>query len=129
GEVHQQRCERPHFDPLAAAVFEMAHLVAHDLDPLVGRKQRALRVIAGDADDQPVDDIQRAPDDVAMAVGDRIEGAGIDPDALLHLSSHHFGAGASAGSSLSLSPLPSATSGSRATETTRSPSPNLKMTT
>src|SRR5216684_9167868 len=87
GEMHQQGVERPDLDPLVVAVFEVAHLVADDLDPLVGREQRALGVIAGDPDDQMIHHIQGAPDDVAMAVGDRIEGAGIDPDAPFHLSS------------------------------------------
>ncbi len=40
----------------AIAVLEMGDLVAHDLDPLVGREQRPFAVVAGDADDQPVDD-------------------------------------------------------------------------
>ena len=72
-----------HLDALGIAVFEMSDLVADDLDPFVGREERPLAVVAGDADDQPVDDLDRPPNDVRMSVGDRIEGAGIDPDARL----------------------------------------------
>src|SRR5712691_8250117 len=142
--MHQQGVERLDLDPPGVAVFEVAHLVAYDLDPLVGREQRALRVVAGDPDDQMIHHIQGAADDVAMAVGDRIEGAGIDPDAPFHLSSPSplLGSGSSvsglsssaavsssASSPFSATPFSSATSGSRATETTRSPSPSLKITT
>src|SRR5579862_3717485 len=143
--MHQERIERPHFDPLGAAVIEVLHLVLNDLDPLIGREQRPLGVVTGDADDQMVDDVQRAPDDVGMAVGDRIEGAGIDPDAPCHLSSPSPSLvsgspvsglpSSAAGSSRasppfsSATPLTSATSGRRATETTRSPSPTLNITT
>src|SRR5216683_5589340 len=133
GEMHQQGVERLDLDPLGVTVFEVAHLVAYDLDPLVGREQRALRVIAGNPDDQMIHHIQGAPDDVAMAVGDRIEGAGIDPDAPFHLSSPSPllisgspSSGLSGSSAGSSPPFSSATSGSRATETTRSPSPSLK---
>src|SRR5947207_12054786 len=129
----------------------MGDLVAHDLDPLVGREQRALAVIAGDPDDQPVDDMQGPANDVGMAIGDRVEGTGVDPDATAHLFSPSPSPppsdaalpgdvpGASAASPLGPSPLgpspldpspfSSATSGSLATETTRSPSPTLKTTT
>src|SRR5438874_5372508 len=127
----------------------MGDLVAHDLDPLVGREQRALAVIAGDPDDQPVDDMQGPADDVGVAIGDRVESTGVDPDATAHLfspsplpsdaASPGNVPGASAPSPWSPSPLgpspldpspfSSATSGSLATETTRSPSPSLKMTT
>ena len=41
-----------------------------------------LRGVGGDPDDQPVDQLRAAPDDVDMAERDRIEGAGIDADAL-----------------------------------------------
>src|SRR5258708_15838350 len=127
----------------------MGYLVAHDLDPLVGREQRALAVSAGDPDDQPVDDMQGPADDVGMAIGDRIEGTGVDPDATAHLfspsplpsdaASSGDVPGASAPSPLGPSPLgpspldpspfSSATSGSLATETTRSPSPTRQTTT
>src|SRR5438045_129590 len=124
----------------------MGDLVAHDLDPLVGREQRALAVIAGDPDDQPVDDMQGPADDVGMAIGDRVEGAGIDPDATAHLlspsplpsdaASSGDVPGASAPSPLGPSPLgpspldpspfSSATSGRIGIGTTRWPSTPLK---
>ena len=129
--MHQQSVEGAHLDALGVAVVEVGDLFAHDRDPLVGREQRPLAVVAGDADDQPVDDLGRAQDDVGMAVGDRIEGAGIDPDAPL---AHGLPSSASCGSSAVVgrsppSPFSSSTSGKRATETTRSPSPTLKTTT
>src|SRR4051794_40988242 len=144
GETHQQGVERAHLNPVAAAVVEMGHLAAHDLDPLVGREQGALAVIARNPDHQPIDDVQRAADDVGMPVSDRIEGAGVDADAPTHLSSllsssvppassaPPWGASVTPGPPFSsASPLPfsSSLSGSRATETTRSPSPTLNTTT
>jgi hypothetical protein len=42
-------------------------LGADHLDPLVGREHRVLRGIGGDADDQPVDQLGPAADDVRMA--------------------------------------------------------------
>src|SRR6516164_7886729 len=61
--------------------------VADDLDPLVGGEERTFPVVAGISYDQPIDDPDRAPDDVRMSVGDRVEGARIDPDPRLgHLS-------------------------------------------
>src|SRR5438552_6933179 len=116
----------------------MSDLVPNNLDPLVGSEQRAFAVVAGDADNQPVDDPGGPADDVRMAVGDRVEGAGVDPDARLGHASPSLdcrSSGASSGSSAppfsSDSPgdSPGDSSGSRATETTRSPSPTLKITT
>src|SRR6266436_758394 len=122
--------DRAHLDALGVAVFEMRDLVADDLDPLVGREERPLPVVAGDADDQPVDDPDRPPDDVRMSVGDRIEGAGVDADARLAHMSPSLVCWFSAASSKPLaSPFSSESTGRRATETTRSPSPTLKITT
>src|SRR3954468_18722479 len=73
GEFHQKRVEGSHLDALGAAVFEVLHFVAHDLDALVGREERSLGVVARDAEHEVIDDVQRAPDDVGMAVGDRVE--------------------------------------------------------
>src|SRR5665213_34189 len=126
GKAHQQRLESAHLDTLGGgAVERLGDVVAHDLDPLVGREQRPLAVVAGDADDEVVDDLRRAANDVEMAVGDRIEGAGVDPHPrLTHLP---FPSSLS-GSPASSSPSP-ATSGRRATDTTCSPSPTRKITT
>src|SRR5712691_9826333 len=131
GEMHQERVERRYLDPIGAAVFEVVHLVADDLDPLVGREQRPLGVVAGDPDHQMVDDVQGAPNDVAMAVGNRVEGAGIDRDAPFHSSSPLLSpaSGPSASPPFSSAPFSSGPSGRWATETTRSPSPTLKITT
>src|SRR5262249_14745734 len=107
--------------------------IAHDLDALIGREQRSLTVIPCDADDEPIDDVQRAPDDIGVSVRDRIEGAGVDPDMAAHVLSS-----APAPSRdpwvleplpLEPSPFPSATPGRRATDTTRSPSSTRNTTT
>src|SRR4030095_1035292 len=147
GEAHQQAGKGAHLDALdRVRLAEMGDLVAYDLDPLVGREQRPLAVIAGDPDDQPIDDMQGSADDVGMAIGDRVEGTGVDPDATAHLfspsplpseaaspvampgSSPPFplSPSLSGPSPLDPSPFSSATSGSLATETTRSPSPTRK---
>jgi len=62
-------------------------LVTDDLYPLVGGEQRALAVVAGDADDQPVDDPGGSADNIRMAVGDRVKRAGINTDARVGLAS------------------------------------------
>src|SRR6516165_7559895 len=108
----------------------MGDLVADDLDSLVGGEQWPLPVVAGDTDDQPIDDFDRTPDGVRMSVGHRIEGARVDPDPRLgHVSPWLVCWLAAASSEPLASPFSSETSGSRATDTTRSPSPTLKITT
>src|SRR6266481_3869721 len=130
GEVDQEGVEGAHLDALGVAVLEMGDLVADDLDPLVGCEQRALPVVAGDADDQPVDNPDRPPDDIRVPVGDRVESTGVDADARQGHVSPSLACWSSVGVSEPFaSPFSSATSGSRATETTRSPSPTLKITT
>jgi hypothetical protein len=52
------------------------------LDPLLQREQRALVLVDRHANDQSIDQLQRPTDDVEMPVGDRIEGARIEADAL-----------------------------------------------
>src|SRR5262249_35761169 len=117
------------------AVVEVGDLAAHDLDPLVGEEERSLTVVAGDADDEAIHQLHRAPDDVGMAIGDRVKGAGIDPYARrchrspASLCQQRPSARLSAGSSGAPLPSSSDSSGSRATDTTRSPSPTLKITT
>jgi len=87
GEVHQQRVEGAHFDAVGITVFEMGNLVPYNFYPLIGGKQRPLAVVARDADDQPVDDLERPANDIGMPVGNRVEGAGIDADSRLdHVS-------------------------------------------
>ncbi|MNT05376.1 hypothetical protein D3C72_1399910 [compost metagenome] len=77
GEMHQQAAERPHLD----VGVEARHLGLQHLDPLGGREQRALVVVLGHADDQPVDQFDRPPDDVHVAVRDRVESPRIQSDA------------------------------------------------
>ena len=55
----------------------------HQLHPLLQREQRPLAGVDRDADHQLVQQPRGAGDDVEMAVGDRIERAGIQPDAQL----------------------------------------------
>src|SRR5947207_1975345 len=150
GKAHQQARERPHLDPLGGVgLAEKGDLLAHNRNALVGREQRALPVIPGNPDDEAVDDMQCPADDVGVAVGDRVEGAGIDPDAAAHhsspsgASSETAAPGGMPGSPvpgpwgswplgsppLDPSPFSSATSGRRATETTRSSSSTRKTTT
>src|SRR6516165_1351557 len=106
----------------------MGDLVANDLDALVGGEQRPLPIVANNTDNQPVDDLDRSPDNIGVSVGDRVEGAGIDPDPRLGHVSPSLACWFDAESSKPLpSPFSSATSGSRATDTTRSPSPTLKI--
>src|SRR3546814_1899002 len=85
GEVHQQRAERLHLDAAADAVLpvllqDVGDLVPHHLDPLVEAEQRSIAGVAGGCHDQPVHRLARPADDVDVALGDRVEGAGIHPD-------------------------------------------------
>src|SRR5665213_488507 len=123
GEFHQQRVERLHGDALPRLRRKMRNLLRDDGDALLGREQRTLAGVARDADDQAIDQLGRAQDYVGMAVGDRIEGAGINADAdRAHLPSPPD---ATSGPSTEVS-LASARC---ATETTRAPSSSLKTTT
>ena len=79
GEVHQQGRERLHHD-LAG---DVRNGLAQHLHPLFGREQGSLVVVLGYADDHAVHQLGRARDDVGVPVGDRIEGARIQPDAHL----------------------------------------------
>ena len=61
--------------------------MARKFDPLLQRKERRLVGIRGDADDDAVEYAGRAPHQVLVTIGDRIEGAGIDGDAFrIHFS-------------------------------------------
>src|SRR5260221_737911 len=77
-EMHQQIVECTDLDPLMGAVGEGGDLLAHDGDALLGRKDRPLAGIAGNADDQFIDQPGRSQDDVGMPVGDRVEGARVN---------------------------------------------------
>ena len=67
---------------VAGAVGDRRDLGADQIDPLLEREQRALADVDRDADHQPVQHPGGPADDVEMAVGDRVEGAGIDADVL-----------------------------------------------
>src|SRR5579859_331549 len=82
-------------------------------DPLFEREQRNLADARGDADDQVIDELHRALDDVEVAKGYRIEGSRIEPYATL---THRIGLLRLRHYSL---PSPD-TSSIRSTETTRS---------
>src|SRR5580704_341589 len=135
GELHQQGLKGAHLDAFGRLALEqLGDVGADDLNPFVGRKERALAVVARHRDDQPVDNLRGAANDVEMAVGDRVKGAGIDADPrCAHLpspSSLSAPLVPSAFASSPFSPFSSeATSGNRATDTTRSPSPTRKITT
>ena len=76
GEMHQQRVERLDLDALRRAVVAVGDLVPHDLDPLVGREQRPLAVVARDADDQPVDHLvaRRMMSVWPLVIGSKVPG-------------------------------------------------------
>ncbi len=58
-----------------------ANTSPHHLEPLLGRKQRLFAGMDADRDNQPVAEADGMPDHVEMAVGDGVEGAGIQRDA------------------------------------------------
>ena len=112
GEVDQQGIEGLHRDRRAAVARKRRGLAAHHGDALLDRERLRLRGIVGDADHEMIDQLHGALDDVEMAERDRIEGAGIEPDAL----------GAHSSPSPELSAM-------RSTDTTRSPSSSRNSTT
>src|SRR5262245_60971561 len=73
-EMHQQVVEWPRFD--LGAVGEVARFAHHHVDALFEAKQRPFAVIDRNADDQLVDQLYGAADDVQMPIGDGIERAG-----------------------------------------------------
>ena len=66
--------EKPTTSTLA---IRREHLARHR-DALVGREERLLGLAVGDADDDPVEQLRRAPHQVLVAARDRIERSGID---------------------------------------------------
>src|SRR3546814_9209313 len=73
-EIHQQRIEADDVD-LARDPLDLA---AHHRHPLLDREYRVLGRVGGDADDEPIDELRTAADDIHMAERDRIESAGIN---------------------------------------------------
>src|SRR6185295_17318777 len=59
-----------------------AGLAHHHVDSLLQAEERGFVGVDGDADDQLVDQLHRAANDIEMAVGDGIERARIEADTL-----------------------------------------------
>jgi hypothetical protein len=78
GEVDEQAVEALDLDLGAGALGDGGGLGADELDAFLEREHGALAGIDGDADDQAVNEPGGAGDDVHVAVGDRVEGAGVD---------------------------------------------------
>src|SRR3546814_9981729 len=62
-------------------------LAAHHRHPLLDREHRVLGRVGGDADDEPIDELRTAADDIHMAERDRIESAGINAGTRGHAAS------------------------------------------
>src|SRR5215469_14351555 len=128
--MHQQIVEGAHLNAFCRSWIEMLELLAHDGDALVGAEERSLAGVARDANDQSIDDLHGAKDDIRVTVGDRIESAGINSNSLAHQATPPSPAPASPLPLPLPFPLPtSPVSGSRATETTRSSSSTLNTVT
>ena len=80
--VDEQAVEGVHFDVGGA----LEHL-ARDVDALRHREERRLLHVDQDRDDDAIEEARAALDDVDVAVGQRIERAGIDGDDAHVLSS------------------------------------------
>jgi len=72
-EIHQQTIEAADFSIRVGRQNLLRHL-----DPLDQREERPLRLALGDADDHPVEEATRTPNEILMAACHRIKGAGID---------------------------------------------------
>src|SRR5215469_4554055 len=96
----------------------MLDLGLDDCDALFGREQRPFARVACNTDDQPVDNLSCAQNDVNVPVGDRIEGPRINSDVR---RAHYFPPA---------SPSPfSPVSARCATDTTRAPSSSVNTRT
>ena len=76
-EMGQQRIETDHLD-----MGVVGNRVAGQLHAQLQRQGRALGRALGDTEDQPIEQSGGAIHQVDVAVGDRIEGAGIDGDSV-----------------------------------------------
>src|SRR5687768_2178052 len=74
-EVDEQTLELSHLHATIAR-----GCLSNQIDALVGREQRLLRAVVGDSDDEPVDELAAAADEVLVTTRDRIEASGIDGD-------------------------------------------------
>ena len=79
GKVHQQRVEAGDDD----FGVDVRTFAANHVQPFLIGKHGRLADVGGDADHQLVDQLRATPNDVHMAKGDGIEGAGIDTDTRL----------------------------------------------
>ncbi len=72
-EVDQQAAEADDLQVLHVA----QHLARH-VDALLQREERALRRAFGDAEHQRAEQAARAPHQILVAAGERVESAGVD---------------------------------------------------
>ncbi len=77
-EVHEQRVEADDFD-----IRQVAEDLGGHLDTIGERKARLLGRAFGNGQDQFVEQRGGAPDQVFVTAGDRVEGAGIDRNAMI----------------------------------------------
>ena len=84
GEVHQQDVERFHRNGDARLLGDACRLVAHHLDTLFQREQRAFCLVDGHANHEVIDQLGGTLDDVEMPVGDRVKGAWIEARPFRH---------------------------------------------
>ena len=75
--VDEQAAEGDYVHP------RLVERIADEPDPLGVVEGRRLADVDRDGDHDPIEDVESAPDDVDVAHGDRIEGAGIEGDAHL----------------------------------------------
>ena len=80
-EVDGQAVERLDVDPVGQLRAGLGQRRPDDLDPIGRSQQRRLARVLEDGDHDPVEDGDGPAQDVEVAVGDRIEGAGVDREA------------------------------------------------
>ena len=78
-QVDGQAVEGLDIDPVGRCA-RLRERLADDADPGLDIEQRRLPRVGQDGDDQGVEHVRGTLDDVEMAVGDRVERAGIDRD-------------------------------------------------
>lgn len=85
GEVDGEAIEGFHSDECAVG-FLFEHVVdefLHHIDAFFGAEERVFARVAADGDDEFVKEFAAACDDVEMAEGDGVEGAGVEGDVFL----------------------------------------------
>src|ERR1041385_6272322 len=83
GEFDQQGFEFLHCDGGAAVAGQRRGFLTDDFEAFLQREDRRFGGIGGDTDDELIHQLHGAADDVDVAQGQGIEGAGIKPDAFL----------------------------------------------